>query len=404
MDFRRFHEWRKSNAAKIFFLALSFYCVFGFSNVGYLLAIFYKKTGYSQQDAGVLVAAFYMAAVITRPLLGSVIPRLGFRRTFLWGALLTVGGSAGVAFAGLNYWPALISRLLLGIGSSFFQIGLATFQAVTFKQEERGRAFSLVMAGGLAPMMTAVPLADWLLNSNYLRAYISIPLILCVIVSFTAYYIPGLDDTAVNGGISRKSGGISAFAECTRIPAMRMALLSIFLFSMIDASSAFMSSMTNSYGLMASYFLSSNAIVGVCVRLFCSKHLDRYPRWRLSAPTVLVMSAILVAASIYPTRSSLVTLGLLFGVGMGFGFPLNLALISDCAPSRLQAEAVSLAWFLMGLNFALVPLYTGWLSSLTGPVAAFRLISAVIFAGGLCLAFLWKKFHVQNLEGSAARE
>lgn len=103
------------------------------------------------------------------------------------------------------------------------------------------------------------------------------------------------------------------------------------------------------------------------------------------------MSSLLLAASVSPTKQSLIGLGLFFGVGMGFGFPLNLALISDHAPTRLQPQAVSLGWFLMGLNFALVPLITGWLATLTGPVNSFRVVLLATLAGGAWLAYLWNK-------------
>lgn len=391
MDYGRFYLRGESGGAKIFFLALSFYCVFGFSNVSYLLPIFYAQTGFSSKQAGTLTAVFYLSSVITRPFMGKLVPTLGFRRCFLTASVLTIGSSLVIAFAGLNYQAAFISRLCLGVGSSFFQIGLATFQAVSFKENKRGRAFSLIMAGGLAPMMTAVPLADWLLNSGYRQAYILIPLLLCVAAWITTRSIPGLDDAVPGADGDARRGGFGGYAECLRIPALRAAIFSMFFFSVTDAASAFMSSMTESYGLMVSYFLSSNAVVGVCVRLFFSRYLDRFPRWKLSPFVVLVMSAALFAASVSPTRISLIALGLVFGVGMGFGFPLNLALASDYAPARLQPQAVSLTWFLMGLNFALVPLLTGWLGMFFGPVAAFRLIAAFAFTGAAFMLPLWRK-------------
>lgn len=400
MEQGRFYKWRQGNGAKIFFLALSFYCVFGFTNVGYLLAVFYAQTGFSSRDAGALVSVFYVASVVSRLLLGCVVPRLGFRRTLLVAAVLSVASSLSIVFAGLNFWMAFFSRLLLGVGSSFFQIGLATFQAVTFNERDRSRAFSLIMAGGLAPMMTVVPLADWLLLRGYGRVYILIPLILCVMAAVVTSSIPGLDDAETNDRVPRESGGLAAFAECARIPALRIALLSMLLFSMTDATAAFMAPMTNSYGLMTSYFLSSNAVIGVCARLFFSKVLDRYPRRRLSSVVVLLMSAALIAASISPTRYSLIVLGLIFGVGMGFGFPLNLALVSDSVPTRLQPPAVSICWFVMGIDFALIPLLTGWLGSLTGPRLAFRLIAVAIFTGAVYMVYLWEKHNERVQKGT----
>ena len=71
------------------------------------------------------------------------------------------------------------------------------------------------------------------------------------------------------------------------------------------------------------------------------------------------------------------------GVGMGLGFPLHLALISDYVPIGLQPQAVSLSWFLMGVNFAAVSLMMGWLGDFFGPVLVFRIITGLVVLGAI---------------------
>lgn len=370
---------------KIVFLALSFFFVFGFSNVSYFLPVYYSQIGMKSADAaGWLVAAFYMMSVISRPFLANVVEILGFRRIFIVAGVLSILSSTGVVLSGIHFWPAFISRAFLGIASSLFLIGLATYQAVAFKEEERGRAFSLIMAGGLAPLMTLVPFADWLLLHQRNGLYILLPLFICVGAAVITPSIPGIG--SVNQHKKSKASGKGLFVglgDCLKIPHFRLALLSMFLFSVSDAAAAFMAPMTRHYGLMASFFLSSNAVMGVFVRVSCGKLLDRIPRNKLAPAAVILTAVTLFLATISPTSKSLVLLGLIFGVGMGLGFPLHLALISDYVPDDLQPQAVSLSWFLMGLNFAAVPLIMGWLGGFIGPVLIFRIITGLVILGAI---------------------
>lgn len=382
-----------TTARKIVFLAFGFFFVFGFSNVSYFLPVYYKQIGIASADAaGWLVTAFYITSIISRPFLGNVISRLGFRRTFYVAGALGVVSSIGVVLSGTHFIPALVSRGVLGVGSSLFQIGLATYQAIAFKQEERGRAFSLIMAGGLAPMMTLVPIADLFLQHSWNTLYIVFPGLVCLGAALLTPLIPGLDEvTPARPERSAQRPRLGGFVDCFRIRPLRLSFLAMFLFSITDATAAFMGTMTLHFGLMASLFLSSNAVVGVVLRIFCARMLDRYPRNSFSVVTTTITASTLLLASIAPSGRSLVLLGMLFGVGMGFGFPLHLALVSDYAPRELQPQAVSFSWFLMGCTFAFVPLASGWLSEIAGPVFAYRLILAPTLALTIGMHFLWRR-------------
>ena len=372
---------------KIFLLSMSFFFMFGFSAVSYLLPVYYAHVGFTAVQAGLLVSSFYFSALIFRLVLGNVLTRLGFKKMFVTGGVLAVLGSGWIVFAGDSFFSAFAARFIFGAGSSFTQIALGAYQSLAFKQSERGFAFSLIMAGGLAPMMTAVPLADKLLSSGFFTAYILIPLIMAAAM-FAITLLINTDDVVLDSS-QTSANPFSGMGRCFKVPALALSLFCIFLFSVADAASSFMSSMTSSYGLMASYFLSSNAVVGVFVRLFLGKLLDKYPRWKLAVPITAGMSLALFFASVSPSRASLIALGLLFGVGMGFGFPLHLALVSDNAPSELQPQAVSLMWFLYAFDFAMVPLVMSYISGFTTPVTGFRAVVAFTLFGTVYAGRRW---------------
>jgi MFS family permease len=381
----------KQARIKIIFLALSFYFVFGLSSAFYFLPIYYAQSGiFSAKDAGLVVSIFYVSSIASRPFLGSLTRMLGFTRIFILASFLWLSSSTAMAFSEGSFRVAFLSRIFLGLGSSIFQIGLATYQAVAFSEKERGQAYSLIMAGGLAPMMTIVPLMDWILHAERNRLYILSLIVICFGAAASSLAIPGLKflETPAEKTVSKNEFFNNTLC-CVKMPSFRLALLSIFFFSVTDGISSFMSSMTRANGLMASYFLSSNALIGVFVRVFFSKLLNKWERWKLSAPAIFITSSSLLMASIFPSKLSLVALGLIFGIGMGFGFPLNLALPSDNMPKNLQFQAVSISWFVMSLSFSSVPLAMGILDNFMGPVASFRLLSLLAFAGACLIAVLW---------------
>ncbi|MBQ9881576.1 MAG: MFS transporter [Synergistes sp.] len=381
---------------KIILLAIAFYFNFACSNVSYLLPVYYAHAGFSAARAGALVSAFYIASLIFRLILGSFIPRFGFKKLLAAGGVLSTAGALAIVFSGGSFIPAFAARLLFGSGTAFTQIALAAYQSLAFPKEERGQAYSFIMAGGLAPMLTAVPIADALLAKGHFTAYIFIPVLLSAAMSAVTIFALDTGDVSLDD-VPASASPFAGMGECLRIPAVVLSVLMMIIFSTVDAASSFMSSMTAVFGLMSSYFLSSNAAVGVLVRLFLGRVLDRYPRSRLSAPITASMAVLLLLASVHPSRTSLMILGFFFGVGMGFGFPLHIALVSDYSPRRLQPAAVSMVWFAIAVAFAVVPFVSSYITEATDPVFGFRAV--VIFALVCCIltAAVWRRLERRGM-------
>ncbi len=378
-----------SDKKKILLLAVSFFLVFGYSNISCLLPLYYIHYGFSVFLSGLLVSSYYIAALLFRLPLASFLIQHGFRKTFVIGGALTVIGSLWMIFAGGSFICAFSARFMLGAGSAFTQIALSTYQSMTFEGSKRGLAFSLIMAGGLAPMMTVLPFCDWLLSQHYYDIYIVVPLFLSVGAALLTVILIKTNDVHLDSSLVSHNP-YKGLMQCFRVPALTLGLFSILLFSVVDAAATFISPVTESFGIMASYFLSTNAAIGVFIRLFFCKVLDKYPRRILSAPLIAVMSLTIIFATISPSKWTLIVLGIIFGICMGFGFPLHLALVADYAPKNLQAQAASLMWFLYAMDFAMVPMVTSALSSLSSPVTAFRIISLLVLAGS---AVVWNGWH-----------
>ena len=379
----------QKKSVKILLLSLSFYFMFGYSNVCYLLPIYYGQLGFTLAEGGAMLSAFYFSTMLFRLFLGNLLVQWGFRKFFAAGAVITVASALWCVFSGDSFAATFTARFLYGAGTAFPQIGLATYQSLTFNEYERGRAYSLIMAGGIAPMMTAVPLCDWLLARGHLTLYILVPFIMTAALAVLTLVLLDTSDVKLEKYSLKRRNPFDGFGSCLKIPRLLLALVTMFLFSLADATASFMSSMTASFGLLASYFLSSNAMTAVTMRLFFAKALDRYPRWKVAAPLTFVMTLSMLFAAINPSRISLIILGLIFGVCMGFGFPLSLALVSDCAPRNLQPQANSLTWFLIAVDFTVVPVITSFFGEFTSPVTSFRVTAVLILAATAVTEFFW---------------
>jgi len=367
-------------------LAEGYMAIFGFSNVYYLLGVFLAMRGMATPaQTGWIMGAFYAAQTCCRPFAGQVVTKIGFRRAFASGALLCLAGSAAFALAGSSFRWMLFWRILMGIGSSLYVIALTTYQTLAIPDAIRGSAFSLISAGGIVPLVTFVPLADFLLRQGWTEAYAWFVPLIALFAFFCGLRLPELE-------IPRKEGekrNVSLLTLSVR-PGIRVLLVSVTLFSMTDACLLAIGEVASSRGLIPSLFLTANAAVGLLIRIGGRKILDVLPRRQMAAPALALTSLSLFAASFAGTNLAYALCGSLFGIAMGLGFPLYMALIGDVAEPHQRAAVSSLVWFSMGACFFLVPILLGNLSLFLGTGGAFRTLTALLFASSFGVFFLWK--------------
>ena len=93
----------QSKNKKITLLALGFFFMFGYSNVSYLLPVYYAGVGFTAAQSGLLVSSFYFATLIFRLLLGNLLVKSGFKRFLAIGGVASVAGSVWIVFAGDSF-------------------------------------------------------------------------------------------------------------------------------------------------------------------------------------------------------------------------------------------------------------------------------------------------------------
>ncbi len=371
-------------------LAKGYTAIFGFSNVYYLLGVYLAMRGMaSPKEIGWVMGAFYAASTFSRPFVGSLVPRLGLRRLFIAGSLLCLVSSSAFALSGRGLAGLLFWRVLMGIGSSFYVISLTTYQTLGIPDSIRGSAFSLISAGGIVPLVTFVPLADFFLQKGWVQAYIWFLPVLSLYALYCGLRLPYLEIPAETPETPR-----TGLAAALGTPGIRILLVSVTFFSMTDACLLAIGGIASERGLLPSLFLTANASMGLLVRIGGRRILDLLPRKSLAAPAIALTSLGLFGASFANGNLVYALCGILFGVAMGLGFPLHMALIGDVAEPAQRSRVASLVWFSMGGCFFVVPILLGNLAGALGTAGAFRSLTAILFGSSLGVHFLWKRFNI----------
>ena len=259
----------------------SYFVIYGFLSVYYLLARFLEIRGFPSQTAGVVVSAFFGACTLARPFGGAVTERLGVRRTMIGASLVCMIGGILFLFAGSHVSLLALCRILMGVGASLFLVALTTYQTYVIPEEVRGRFFALVSLGSVAPLFTTVPLCEFLLARGMFTAYLGVAPLMGVCCFCLSFSLPPLETFGVEYHRAQVWG---SYGELFRTRGFPVLLCSALLFALADSSVLYLSNLLHQAGLEVSPFLAATAGGSIFVRLFCQGVLQRYSRGMDDAP------------------------------------------------------------------------------------------------------------------------
>ncbi|HOO63613.1 MAG TPA: MFS transporter [Synergistaceae bacterium] len=372
------------------------FTIMGVSNIYYLLATYLHHLHVTSPIIlGWAMGTYYAASTLVRPFVGWLVERYSFRLTMLWGSGGCFLGTLGLALSGSFTGGIIFWRAFMGIASSLFIVSITTFQALEISDEKRGSAFTFVSAGSIAPLLLMVPLAEWMLLQGYIQLYIWFPpavALACVLLVLTVEPPRDYHSTKHSWGTYR---GLFV------LPEARTVFLATSLFAFTDAAMVSLAALAMAKSLSATLFISANALTSIVARLFFPSFLDRIPRIPASPVAIALTSGALIIATYTDHPLTFCLGGILFGLGMGFGFPLHLALTADLTPPKLRAKATSMGWFFMSCSFSLCPILLGYLAKAFGIVLAYRSLFSIIFLSTLPLWFyLWRPVYKKTQQPS----
>ena len=402
-------------------LFLPFFLIHSVQQVYLTFAILlYQGYGFSYETTGWIIAMYSLAAMLTRPLGGWLLENFGIRKILVWSGVLSFIGSSlffvnesaamllvgralgGAAFGVERVEPAtllLIGRAFSGAAFGIYSMGLFSHQALCVSEKRRGAMFSLLVVGSVLPMGVVAPLGEWLLHNSRVMLYLAIGPILSVLCCFFGGRVNvSAVPAATRGGGSEKNWG--SYRELFSSRAFLFLIITGMAIALIDALTVTLSLLTAERGLVISFFFATVSVTALVVRLPCASLLNSLPRVPLLVPCGILMSLSMIVVSSFPSNGALVLGGILFGAGLGAGWPMYQALISDLLEPVLRPKGTATALLLYDIGFFVSPLIVGYFLPRLGTGGTFAAVALV--AGGVLVlveVFFWLPFYRLRSKG-----
>lgn len=324
---------------------------------------------------GFAIGSFAIAAVLARPMIGSIGDREGRRVLMIGGASLV--GLSILGYTITNSLPLLVAfRLVAGVGEAGYYVGAASVINDLSPDERRGEAFSyfsLALFGGLAigPLLGEVVLAASSFDVVWLVA---------ALAAFSAAAVGMfVRETLVRSDEPRErrlvhpAGILPGIVLSTNIWGLASFVTFVPLYAL-------------QLGLDGSRFIfAMHSVLVICVRAFGAQIPDRLGSGR-SARYALACSAVgfLVMAA-WRDPIGLFAGAAIFSLGHSLLFPALMSLAVSGTPISERASVVSTFTAFFDLSFGIGAVSAGAISALLGYRGAFAVASLIALGGFVVL-------------------
>lgn len=207
-------------------VAAAFLIAIGFGIVAPVLPQFARSFDVGVTAAAVVVSAFAFTRLIFAPLSGTLVERMGERRTYILGILIVAASSAACAFA-QDYWQLLIFRGLGGIGSTMFTVAAMGLLIRMAPPQSRGRVSSLYAGSFLLGNIAGPAVGGLLAGFGMQLPFLVYAGALVLVALLVATQLPAVAAVAGTSAATPKKE-ILPLREALGIPAYRAVLTSGF--------------------------------------------------------------------------------------------------------------------------------------------------------------------------------
>jgi MFS family permease len=331
--------------------------------------------GQDEFGVGLNVAAFAIAAVVARPLIGSLADRFGRRYVIVGGALLAAIGGVGMSQV-MSLVPLLGFRMLTGIGEAAVFVGAATIIADLSPRDRRAESASYFSVAIFTGLGVGPVFGEWFLDDTHFeRAFIAASCF-ALMSGVIGFFAPArvispdsqTDEVFDDSNLPEPSGVRRYFHPAALLPGVVLALgvggiTTFFLFAPQYSRDLGLSS---SSGLFLVY-----AVVSLVIRVFGATIPERIgPRHTVT----IALSAIgigLVAVAVIAEVWAMWLAAFLIGIGAAFHYPSLNALAVNRVGDRERAVVISSFTMFFEIGSAISGLTIGRLAEGVGKQQAF---------------------------------
>lgn len=347
--------------------------------------------GVSAGTAGQVVTAFGAGRMLVLVPAGLLVDTLGSRAVLLLGSTLAVAGAGAVA-ASPVFWGVLLGQLMSGAGASLWTLGREAAGLELVPVERRGRLlsafFGLQMAGNALGPVAAGLLVDRAGLRTALWVPAGVALAVWVLSAATRDEFPSAARRQATGDLR---GAIRALPEAYR-RAFLIVTFSTFVLTLYRAS---LNTLLPLYvGLELGYpgtvvggLFGITSVLILAFIMPAGLLLDRLGRKWGAVPACLVPAAAYALMPLARSVTSLAVVAALFGVAGGLSLGSMSALSYDVIPEHARGRLQALRRTVGEVGGLVGPLVAGLASDLLSPGTGFLLLSPLLLAAGLLVAF-----------------
>jgi MFS family permease len=317
-------------------------------SVFFLYPAMLRQQGYAFSTIGWLLSIFSIATTATRPFAGIVTERYGFRNTIIASSFAMVVSALPLLFLKDSFLILLV-RLLMGVFFSISMVAVSSYQSLAVPIETRGKLFGWISIGYVLPQVVLLPIWEYQVTHGHFIAYLAFPPLLAILAGVASFFLPKISRAErEKAQAETEHGEWGRWEDLFRLPPFWILQISAFLFGFINSAVLqYMPALFNTRDLIASFFIVSNDTMAITLGF-----------------AIMIMGVALQFVLLCGSNAALVFGGFFYGIGMGFGFPIILALMPDVIPRNLRPKGISMSFLTIDVAFIICPLVIGYTSAL----------------------------------------
>lgn len=330
--------------------------------------------GGGEFGVGLNVAAFAVAAVVARPLIGRLANRYGRRAVMVGGTMLAAVGGVGMSQVG-SLVPLLGFRALTGVGEAAMFVGAATLIADLSPRDRRAEGASYFSVAVFTGLGLGPVFGEWYLNdTEFERTFIAggiFALAAAAIAFFAPSFVvsPDTETRSVDSPDEPERRGLAQFIHPAAVlPGLVLALgvggLTTFFLFVPEYSRDL--GLGSSGGLFLVY-----ALMSLLIRIFGATLPERLGPRRMVTVALLAFAVGLLAVATIDAVWALWFAAVMIGVGAAFNYPSLNALTVNRVSDADRAVAISSFTMFFEIGSAFSGLAIGALGELVGKQSAF---------------------------------
>ena len=377
-------------------VAGGFAVALGYGVVAPAIPQFALEFGVSNFAASAIVSAFALMRLVSAPLAGWAVARMGERRTYTIGILI-VAVSTGAAALAANYPQFVLLRGAGGIGSTLFTVAATALLAKVSPVESRGRVASLNAAGFLLGGLFGPVLGGVVAVFGLRAPFVFYFFTLLVAAAIVAIALRGSQAAGAPGtqGAKGAQGGpdISADADtdlslkrAMLVPQFRTLLFSVFSFGWasygvrVSLIPLLVAVTFGGDATMAAWILAAYA-AGNAVFIFpAGRWTDTIGRKPMLVVGLSILAVAYAAMGVAPSIWVLGAIMLVAGAGSALANPGQQAVLADVLAKRRGGGPVAAYSMASDLGGVLGPALAGLVVDLAGFSWAFVLTAVLLAA------------------------